>query len=55
MESNRQFAAVGNNLNQVLAHLRPSDALHALAQRTLRVIHIALDDVDTAALQIAWR
>ena len=55
MESNRQFAAVGNNLNQVLVHLHPGDALHAEAQHTLRLIHEALDDVDTAALQIAWR
>lgn len=55
MESNRQFAAIGNNLTQVLVHFRSDGILHAQAQHALRLLHMALDDVDTAALQIAWR
>jgi ABC-type transporter Mla subunit MlaD len=54
MESNRQLAAVGNNLNQVLLHLRPGDPLHAQADSALRLTRAALDDVDAAAAEIAW-
>lgn len=55
MESNRQLAAVGNNLNQILLHLHPANSLHALAQSTLRLTRAALDDVDAAATEIAWK
>jgi hypothetical protein len=55
MESNRQLAAVGNNLNQVLLHLHPGDPLHALAQNALQFTLAALDDVDAAAAEIAWK
>ena len=55
MESNRQLAAVGNNLNQLLVHLHANDPLHDQAQRTRRLIQDALDDVDVAATEIAWR
>ncbi|MEV6009180.1 hypothetical protein AB0M29_20495 [Streptomyces sp. NPDC051976] len=55
MESNRQLAAVGNNLNQLLAHLHANDPLHDQAQRTRRLVQDALDDVDAAAAEIAWR
>jgi hypothetical protein len=55
MESNRQLAAIGNNLNQVLLHLRPGDALHAMTAHTLHLTRAALDDVDSAAAEIAWK
>ncbi|MYS22522.1 MULTISPECIES: hypothetical protein [unclassified Streptomyces] len=55
MESNRQLAAVGNNLNQVLARLRPGDSLHDQTHRTLELVRDALDGVDTAASEIVRR
>jgi hypothetical protein len=55
MASNRQLAAVGNNLNQLLVHLPTHGPLHRQTQRVLRLVHDALDHVDTAAAEIAWR
>ncbi|MGC5000044.1 hypothetical protein [Streptomyces sp. DT195] len=55
MESNRQLAAVGNNLNQVLTHFRPGGPLHERAQRILGLVHDALDGVDAAAFEIVRR
>ncbi len=55
MESNRQLAAVGNNLNQVLTHLRPGGRLHDRAQLALGFVRDALDGVDTAAAEIVRR
>ncbi|GAA1892321.1 hypothetical protein GCM10009753_21270 [Streptantibioticus ferralitis] len=54
MESNRQLAAFGNNLNQLLVHLHPHAPLHDQAHRTLRHVQDVLDHVDATATELAW-
>jgi hypothetical protein len=55
MNANRQLAAVGNNLAQLLPHLPAADLLHDHAQRALGLVRDALDAVDTAAAAMAGK
>lgn len=50
MNANRQLAAVGNNLAQLLPHLPAPDLLHVQSQRALALVREALDAVDAAAM-----
>jgi hypothetical protein len=55
MNANRQLAAVGNNLAQLLPHLPAPGLLHAQAQRALALVSDALDSVDTTAADMAGK
>jgi hypothetical protein len=55
MHSNRQLAAVGNNLAQLLPHLPTTDFLHDQAQRALGLVRNALDTVDTTTADMAGK
>jgi hypothetical protein len=55
MHSNRQLAAVGNNLAQLLPHLPTTDLLHDQAQRALGLVRNALDTVDTTTADMAGK
>ncbi|WP_435176098.1 hypothetical protein [Actinacidiphila sp. bgisy145] len=55
MNANRQLAAVGNNLAQLLPHLPTTDHLHDQAQRALALVREALDAVDTTAADMAGK
>ncbi|MBM9435145.1 hypothetical protein [Actinacidiphila bryophytorum] len=55
MNANRQLAAVGNNLAQLLPHLPATGLLHDQAQRALGLVRDALDTVDTAAAAVAGK
>ncbi|MEU6848364.1 hypothetical protein ABZ901_00215 [Actinacidiphila alni] len=55
MNSNRQLAAVGNNLTQLLPHLPVAGHLHDQTQRVLVLVRDALDAVDTTAAAMAGK
>jgi hypothetical protein len=55
MNANRQLAAVGNNLAQLLPHLPATSVLHDQAQRALAFVRDALDAVDGAAAALAGK